>query len=474
MRFVNHDLARSNRCVITNLAVEKSPWVTSDHRPRRGLLDYLREKNRGRVYEADERIFRLTDEAMSNFFLYRALNRRQVERLGGSHLIGYRQVTPLDNVLHESEWNFHKDYQLYVADHETHELKSGKQVVTSWNTNLALAAGGHFCLADEAWKNWPARGWSSTAEGILYYCSMVRRFGDDFYLVSQRVGDIDSILVDRCQDFLGVKNHGRLRLGAFKQLPVFVVSVFDHRPTPSSEPAYRKPFRLDAKGLGECYDTSGGVGVSGRMVADLDRKNEGLPMWWIPVVGVVAIVAAIYGVKFGFRWMHDKLAYHKKAAAAVTAPVKVEKALKNVQPVGEDSHVSNEMVAGSFGTNIVGTNSVARRCVGYCVLSGAPMCFFSDGSIGRPPGLTSIRSDVVVFEGVSYPVNVGHVSSEPPFSGPHDAGGEGQMRPVGSQWPVPPVRKHFPDVSVAIIGQSWRNVPQQRLNGMASMNNMFH
>ena len=85
-RFAIHDLACGQRVIITNLCIEKRPWVTGNHKPRRGLLDYLRANYRGRILEADERVFRLKDKAMQNFYLYRGLSSKQVEHQGEKHL----------------------------------------------------------------------------------------------------------------------------------------------------------------------------------------------------------------------------------------------------------------------------------------------------------------------------------------------------------------------------------------------------
>lgn len=389
MILVNEDIVKGCRPVITDLAVEKLPWC-SGWEPRRGYINYLQEKY-SKTFEMEERLFRLKPAAMTNGFLYRALNRMQVERLGAAHLVGYREVTPLDDVLEDSEWQFHKDYKLYIADHESHADKRGRKVVDAYDTRLALASGAHLLLKDEAWIAYPARGWSNTGEGILYYMSMVRRFGDDFWLCSQRFADCDSILVDRCQDFYTATNHGKLRFGPFKQPGIFNVSVYDQRPTPSSEPMSRKPFMLDRKGLAQCYDTSGGVGVSGRVMADLGRKTKGLPLWVLPVIGILVVVLAWKGLSFGMGAVRSILAPKKKpvVATAVTVtnqPVAVEKV-----SVGVSADVQKK---GPF----IEKSAPEIFCVGFSLL-GKPQAFLSDGTIVEPPELELIARTYVQVEG---------------------------------------------------------------------------
>ena len=389
----NEDVIKTRRPIITDLAVEKNPWC-SGWEPRRGYINFLMEKH-GQTFDMEERLFRLKTTASTNYFLYRALNRQQVEKLGSAHLVGYREVTPLDDVLEDSEWQFHKDYKLYVADHESHLDKRGKKIVDSYDTRLALASGGHMCLKDEAWKDFPARGWSNTGEGILYYFSMVRRFGDDNWLVSQRLNDCDSILIDRCQDFWVCTNHGKLRFGAFRQPSVFQVAVYDHRPTPSSDPSHRKVFQLDRKGLAQCYDTSGGVGVAGRVMADIGSKTKGLPIWLIPVIGIVAIFLAWQGLKFGMGYVRGVLTHKSKPAPVASS------ATNSVSAPSASEPVKNETVIHKQTTE--STNEV--YCTGFTALKGCLCAFFSDGSTVYPPELEVVGRDFVVVSGKMFKVS---------------------------------------------------------------------
>ena len=389
-RLINKDIVRTDRIVITNHAVEKDPWVTGDHRPRRGLLDFLKEKFR-KYFQADERIFRLTNEAQASFFLYRGLWDSEVKKLkevyGDDALAGFRLVTPEDGVLVDSEWRHHKKCRLYVADHVSHKLKNGKTVVDEYDTRLSLLSGGHLVITDEAWNYWPARGWAGTAQGILYYFSMVRRFGDDNWLVSQRFDDCDSILIDRCQDFHALKNLGRLRFGRFKQPPVYRVSIFQHRPTKSSEPDHKTHFTLDKEGLAQCYDTSGGVGVAGRGSADVDRKTPGLPMWLIPVAGLAVIWAVLYFGRMGLQWVHNRFSPSKKSAV---------ESRRRDSGVQEKQNDVDKIASSAPGD---AANGPDLYCTGYVILSGRPLVFLSDGSMAEPPDVSAVGTKGVVVDG---------------------------------------------------------------------------
>ena len=255
-----------------------------------------------------------------------------------------------------SEWNLHKDIQLYVADHQFHLDKRGKKVVDEHDTRLASFSRGSVNIIDEAWKFWPARGWSSTSESVNFHFAQVGKFTDDTWVVTHRVNDVDALLIDRCQDFYVCTNHGKLTFGLFRQPAMFSVAIYATKPTPSAEPQSRKVFTLDKHGLAECFDTSAGVGVSGRVMADIGSKTKGLPVWLIPAVGVLVIVAMIYGVKFGTSYLGGMLGGKKKV------PVKAAAAAHNVR-----STVPGGMIDDPTGLTKVRAEEITNDvfCVGW-------------------------------------------------------------------------------------------------------------
>ena len=326
MQLLVDELRLGTRPVITNLAVEKWPWVTNKHKPERGLISYLQE-----TYSDDfncvERIFRVSDEAIQNFYLYRALSRAKVKKLVAAHLVGYRQVTALDGVLDEQELHTHKDFQLYVCDHVMTTDKNLRKHCQNFNAVLLEHSGPHLNIADECWKFWPARGWQSTSDADVFYNAQHRHFGDDNLYLTQRHNDIDSIIVERCQNSIVMTHHGKMSLGIFRQPDLFSESVYQGRPMPSKEPMSRRVFRLDVKGLGGCYDTSAGVGITGRSAADVgSRKIKGLPFWMMPVAVLLVLFVIGYTIKFGASFVVGALNGKRKPVAHVVAPAVAKKA----------------------------------------------------------------------------------------------------------------------------------------------------
>ena len=302
---IAEELANSERRILTNLAVEKLPWVTADHQPRRGLLDYLLEKH-GKTFNAEERIFRVTDDAIPNFYLYRGLSRKQVEEMGEKYLQGFRLVTPEDEVLVPSEWNSHKDIQLYVADHQFHLDKRGKKVVDEHDTRLASFSRGSVNIIDEAWKFWPARGWSSTSESVNFHFAQVGKFTDDTWVVTHRVNDVDALLIDRCQDFYVCTNHGKLTFGLFRQPAMFSVAVYATKPTPSAEPQSRKVFTLDKHGLADAPRSMGAgwpPSPSPIMARAASSRSRFRKPSWLASIRLRPIPAPLYADRSSFCWL---------------------------------------------------------------------------------------------------------------------------------------------------------------------------
>ena len=457
------ELKNSNRRIVTNLAIEKLPWVTADHKTRRGLLDYLRAEY-GKTFDAAERMFRVTDEAIEKYYLYRGLSEEQAAALGDDFLKGFRLVTPADGVLDESEWQHHKKIKLYVADHVSHTAKNGRIVVDSYDTRLASASGGHVNVVDEAWKFWPARGWSNTSDALGFNFAQVGKFSDDNFLITHRLNDCDSILMDKCQDWFVCTNHGKLNMGWFRQPQVFTVCVYATKPTPSAEPQYRKVFKLDKHGLCECYDTSAGVGVSGRVMADVGTGAKGLPLWVIPVVGIAAIVAAIFGAKKGLHWLTSMFGGHKKTPALVakiTSP-----ALPGLGSMAAAPAPVFPVPSGPEGTRLQVEDELT--CVGYVqVPGGGVVVFLSDGTDATSENdevqYINVRKREVKVNGQVLKIVPRRAFTEFPQ---YDRGGN--PSPVLSLYSRPERPVNDAIILPAIHAQG--GTPPPRLNGVGAMN----
>lgn len=436
MQLLVDEMRLGKRPVITNLAVEKLPWIGVKNKVCRGLQQFLREEYDD-DFNCNERIFRVSDTAVQNFYLYRALTRKQVEKIGAAHLVGYRQVLLTDGVLDRREFYLHQDYQLYVCDHEMKEDKSGRTHCQSFNAKLLELSGPHFGIADECWKFWPARGWASTSDADVYYNAQHRHFGDDNLFLTQRHNDIDSIIVDRCQESIVMTHHGKMSFGMFRQPNLFSEAIYNGRPMPSKEPMTRKVFRLDVKGLCECYDTSAGVGITGRGAADIGARKRGLPFWLVPVLGVLVVAAVAFGLVKGSHYVTGIFVSKKKTSAAS------EKQISASGSSGE-KFVSAAASSGPDRAVSVATNEI--WCTGSAVFLSGAVAFFSDGStVDADSGLQMVSKTSVRVAGRVWPVRPALPVAGVGMPFDYDPESHEVPMPVGAPKPVN-------EASVTVIG----------------------
>jgi hypothetical protein len=250
------ELRKGRRPIITNLPIKLGPWVNGSGQPQAGLVAYLQRKY-GQSFDAEKRVFILTDEQCKEFYRWRV------------------------NV---------KTGEL-VQCGVTEKGKDGQCV--AFDTTPMVENGGVMYAIDEAWKFFGAREWQSTGRAALFYTAQHRHFGDDVLFVTQNSKQIDTALRMVSQDYHQVRNHGKERFGLFRQPGIFSVYVYGEPPSPGATPMSRTTFRLDAPGLGGSYDTSAGVGIVGQAVADLGERKKGLHWAWIAVAAVVVIFLGV-------------------------------------------------------------------------------------------------------------------------------------------------------------------------------------
>jgi hypothetical protein len=267
MQKIIDELRTGRRCVITNFAVEIDAWVTADFRPQMGLKAYL-IKTYGEDFNCRARIFRVTDEQMERFFLYRPIPvvSDEVERSRST-----------------AKW------ELQCAKYTAYEDKKEKiERITEFETNLFPLSGGVLYAMDEAWKFYSSRHWQRTGDAVQFYNSQNRKFGDDVLIATQHTKQIDPMIYRVAQDFWVCRNRSLLRFGPFRQPDDIHVGIYEDAPTGSmKEPMQKIKFSIDKKGVGQCYDTSAGVGLSGRMAADLGKVKRGISFKWLVVMGVL-------------------------------------------------------------------------------------------------------------------------------------------------------------------------------------------
>jgi hypothetical protein len=359
------ELQKGTRCIITSLPVRVEPWVNGRFEPMIGLRQFLHKKF-GKDFDVGTRVFLLDDEQAAEFFLWRVI-----------------------------------DGKLVKAEAEYKTSKEGERRIMGYDTSLAAKSGPTMYSIDEAWKHWGSRNWQKTGEGMLFYGAQHRHFGDDVLIVTQHTKQIDPAIQRVAQDFWVVRNHGKMTFGMFRQPAVFSVCIYDQPPTGASiDPMSRKVFTLDKAGLAQTYDTSAGIGLSGRMMADVGARGKGLPPW-LMVVAVFGLLAlAWFVVTHGARMMTHAFTKAGNPAAKVVQ----DAVLKPGKVAAADTFLKPVLVPGEKSVDVV-TNEVF--CVGHILLShGTILVMLSDGRVAdsRDGEVQKVYKRAVVVFGNRYEV----------------------------------------------------------------------
>lgn len=260
MQVLLDELRNGDRDVVTNLPIKLAPWVNGSGQAQVGLVGYLRREY-GEDFDCERRILVVDDvKEGGDMWLYR----RDPDR-------GWFKVQ---------------------CDYDS----KGQPV--SFNAEQMKGCKPLLCITDEAWQFYPARSWQNIPRVLEFYARQQRKLRDEWYIVSQHHKDVDCLLHRVIQDFTVCRNHGMERLGIFRQPAVFRTQTYNQPPQPSSRVMHERMFRLDVKGLAQCYDTSAGVGIAGGFAADRNREKKGLhPAFLIALV--VLLVVIVGAVPFG-------------------------------------------------------------------------------------------------------------------------------------------------------------------------------
>jgi len=205
-------------------------------------------------------------------------------------------------------------------------------------------------VIDEAHIPFDSREWASTGPELTYYNSQHRKLWDELIFITQFEKLIDVRVRGFVQEFCYFNNNGMERFWTYFQKPQsFTMEV--HRKPPSG-PSAPKPlethhYRMDFT-LAKCYDTSAGVGISGRRKPETRRKKS-LSIWWLvaaAIVGGIALtqVPGWMGKGAGFLVRGGKTAQQKaqEAVKEVTGgvpPVEPTIQKKPQQPEGKPPEV---------------------------------------------------------------------------------------------------------------------------------------
>jgi len=180
-----------------------------------------------------------------------------------------------------------------------------------------------------------------------------------------------------------VTNHSKRRIGLFRQPDVFSVGIYNDAPEGKQEqPMNRTLFRLDKKGIGSCYDTVGGTGISGHGAADIHEKKRGLHILWIVLFVLLGGGVIIASAK-GFGYFAGKM-LTPSAGPAGSGPVvaSAPPASRSFLPIIR-SHAVSESVSKPEAISVVVRQSDVFLTAVSWLGEGRYMVTLSDGRVLR-------------------------------------------------------------------------------------------
>lgn len=248
---------------------------------------------------------------------------------------------------------------------------------------------GALILIDECPEYFDAEGWASVHGNCKYFLRHSRKITTDCVFVAQDRGQIAKPLRVFAQKTIVMRNLGYERIGLFRAPDKLYWREYFKTPDVSPKPQASGLRAIDAKWLGQMYDTSAGVGMGGGRRADVGRRKKGLPAWTL-VLCVVGICVALWSVPKAIAFAIGRVSPKAPKAAAVVPSVTNSGALPPVaapRPVRAPGRRTTHVVNGC--TESDDSEDGVSMC-GYVCLNNVWRVVLSDGRI--------VRSDDPEFE----------------------------------------------------------------------------
>lgn len=150
-----------------------------------------------------------------------------------------------------------------------------------------VADDGVLYVIDEAHILFDARQWQKSAASLTFYNSQHRKLRDELIFVTQFMKLLESRVRGFAEQFRVYRNFvGAKAYNILSMPPRMREIIYSVEPAPGVDPDYEIWRKLNPE-IAACYDTSGGVGVSGGRKPEA-RKTRGFSLpWWTVLIAVV-------------------------------------------------------------------------------------------------------------------------------------------------------------------------------------------
>jgi hypothetical protein len=187
---------------------------------------------------------------------------------------------------------------------------------------------------DEVHVKFNARSWQKTGPQAINYLSQHGKLGDNVYMITQSIANVDKQFRSVAQDFSYIRNYRVEKFRGFTRGSNFERKTYLQPVSGNSEvPVEKESFTLD-KAIAGCYDTSGGVGMPGGAAADKGAKAKGVPLKMIIALVVIGLIG---GGWFVNSWVIPKL-FKKAVRMGTGADLKITHRNSGGMADGEITH----------------------------------------------------------------------------------------------------------------------------------------
>lgn len=281
------ELLRSERYICTNLPLSVEAlamWLAEQHKADSEGIPTVREVAQARR-ELGRRLRILDDSEASEFWL------------------------------HEPGRDFYKRKDVKIRD----KMRNVPEFEDR-------AKRGCLYVIDEVHCYFGSRDFKETGQDATFFLSQHRKLRCDCVFITQHPDQVDIAFRRLAQEYLTLRNLSREPVMGFRIGSVFRWARSLNSPTSANARVFDSGFlKLDVTEYGKLYDTMGGVGIAGGVVATEEKRGRSL--WWLALPAVLIIALVFYGpsmVAHAGSWGMGKLVGkvikgNEESAAAVKA-----------------------------------------------------------------------------------------------------------------------------------------------------------
>ena len=273
----------------------------------------------------------------------------------------------------------------YLPNLDLPELKERVDGGSDW-ADLRASRPGCLYIIDEVHLYFRSREWQKVGPEVEFYMSQLRKMNDDLILVTQHPEKVDKNFRRNATEWLYFKNLGKAKLwGGVSLKGRFKWNKFESQPMRTDKPVESGFISLTDKGYHKLYRTMAGVGITGRLQCEEERKpGRGVYVWVVALVALLGVALFVpYALGKGSK-LGVALLVGGKPGAGVTSMVGRNTNVNVTPPVtGAPSPVQVSVEKALANRPVLPVSVTNDVCItGIVMMPGkSPHVALSDGTI---------------------------------------------------------------------------------------------